>query len=146
LHAGLTADTALVVEVDNAVVSAKKRYGGTYFNTRSVIAMVATEHREVSSRIRVAALFNILHPCAIYAHRDVVLFFAGNRAVMTTDATVLIDYKSVSHFIPFESEYSISTRKFFTLIAEKNEKGQLILQYAEKHSTKGRLCHHPERM
>jgi hypothetical protein len=146
LHAGLTADTALVVEVDNAVVSAKKRYGGTYFNTRSVIAMVATEHREVSSRIRVAALFNILHPCAIYAHRDVVLFFAGNRAGVTADATVLIDYKSVAHFIPFESEYSISTKKNFHLDSREKREGPTDFAIRWKHSTKGRLCHHPERM
>jgi hypothetical protein len=105
LHAGLTADAALVVKIHNPVGSAKKRDGGTNFNARSVIAMIAAEHREVSSRIWVAALFDILHPCAIHAHRDVMLFFARHRAGVTADATVLIDDKSVAHFIPFESEY-----------------------------------------
>jgi hypothetical protein len=56
-----------------------------------------------------------------------VLFLAGNRAGVTADATVLIDNKPVAHFIPFESEYSISTNENFHLvIAEKKEKGQLI--------------------
>jgi hypothetical protein len=32
-----------------------------------------------------------------------VLFFTGNRAGVTADATILIDDKSVAHFIPFES-------------------------------------------
>ena len=109
LHARLTADAALMIEVDNTVGSAKKSDGGANFNAGSVVAVVAAEHRKVSSRVGVAALFDILHPCAIYAYSDVVLFFTGNRASVTADATVLIDDKSVAHFIPFESENSIST-------------------------------------
>jgi hypothetical protein len=123
LHAGLTADTSLVVEVHDAVGSAKKSDGGTNFNARSVIAMIATEHREVSSRIRVAALFNVLHPCAIYAHRNVVLFFTGNRAGVTADTTILIDDKSVAHFIPFELENSVSTKKIFHLDSREKREG-----------------------
>jgi hypothetical protein len=123
LHTRLTADAALVIKVHNPVGSAKKGDGGANFNARSVIAMIAAEHREVSSRIRVAALFDVLHPCAIYAHSDVVLFFAGNRAGVTADATVLIDHKSVAHFIPFESEYSISTKKNFHLDSRETREG-----------------------
>jgi hypothetical protein len=77
--------------------------------------MIATEHREVPAGIRVAPLFNILHPCAIHAYRDVVLFFAGHRAGVTADATILIDDKSVAHFIPFELENLISKKKIFHL-------------------------------
>src|SRR5262249_59133277 len=95
LHAGLTADAALVIEVDDTVGSAKKSDGGTNLNAGSVVAVVAAEHREVPPRIRVAALFNILHPCAVYSHRDVLLFLAGKLPDMTAVATVLIDNKSV---------------------------------------------------
>jgi hypothetical protein len=108
LHAGLAADAPLVVEIDDAVVSAKKRYGGTYFNTGSVVAMVAAEHREVPAGIRVVAFFDVLDPGAIHPHCNVVFFFTGNRTGVTTDATILIDDKSVAHFIPFESENSTS--------------------------------------
>ena len=71
--------------------------------------MVAAKHREVPAGIRVVALFDVLHPGAIDAHRDVVFFLTGNRASVTADATILIDDKSVAHFIPFESENSTST-------------------------------------
>jgi hypothetical protein len=90
-----------VIEVDDTVGSAKKSDGGTNLNAGSVVAVVAAEHREVPPRIRVAALFNILHPCAVYSHRDVVLFLAGHRAGVTADATVLIDNKSVAHYKAF---------------------------------------------
>jgi hypothetical protein len=64
--------------------------------------MVAAQHREVAACIRVIALFDVLHPGAINAHRDVVFFFARNRASVTADATILIDNKSVAHFRPFK--------------------------------------------
>lgn len=86
--------------------------------------MIASEHREMAAGVRITALFNILYPCAIHAHCDVVLFFAGDRAGVTTDAAVLIDDKSVTHFKPFALEDFFIDRKFFILIAEKNEKGQ----------------------
>ena len=85
-----------------------KRHGGADFNARRVVAMVAAEHREVPARVRVVAFLDVLDPGAIHAHRDVVFFFTGNRAGVTADAAVLIDDKSVAHFIPFESENSTS--------------------------------------
>ena len=99
--------------------------------------MIATEHREVPAGIRVTALFNILHPGAIHTHRDVVLFLTGHRTGVTPDATVLIDDKSVAHFIPFESEYSISTKKNCHLDSREKRVGSndLHLQYAKKLTT-----------
>ena len=71
--------------------------------------MITTQDGKVATCVRVVALFDVFHPCAIHAHRDVVLFFTGNRAGVTADAAILIDDKSVAHFIPFESENSTST-------------------------------------
>jgi hypothetical protein len=73
-----------------------------------------------------------------------VLFFTGNRAGVTADATILIDDKSVAHFIPFESENSITTKKIFTLNSREKREGPTDLQYAEQHSMNARV-YHPER-
>jgi hypothetical protein len=59
--------------------------------------MIATQHREMAAGIGIAALFYILHPRAIYADGDVVLFFAGDGTGVTADAPVLIDQESVTH-------------------------------------------------
>jgi hypothetical protein len=104
LHARLATDAALVVEINDAVFSTEKRYGGTNFNTGSVIAVVAAEHREVPAGIRIVPLFDVFDPGAINTHCDVVFLFAGNRACVTTDTTILIDDESVAHFRPFESD------------------------------------------
>ena len=63
--------------------------------------MIAAQHREVTPRVGITALFNIFDPGAIYAERNVVFFLAGNRARMTADATVLVDDETVAHYIPF---------------------------------------------
>jgi len=47
------------------------------------------------------ALFDMLHPGAKYTDRHLVLLFAGDRAGMTPNTTVLIDDKSVSHPLTF---------------------------------------------
>jgi hypothetical protein len=91
--------------------------------------VVTSKHREVPARIRVAALLDVLHPGAIHAHRDVMLFFARHRAGMTADAAILIDDKSVAHFIPFESENSISNQKNFHLDSREKQEGSNALQH-----------------
>src|SRR5262249_44362161 len=109
--------------VDDAVGSPKKGDGGTNFYARSVIAMIAAEYSEVPARIRVAAFFDVLHPGAIHAHRDVMLFLTGNRAGVTADATILIDDKSVAHFIPFELENLLKTTENFHLDSREKREG-----------------------
>jgi hypothetical protein len=97
LHAGLATDAALVVEVDDAIVPAKKRHRRTDLDARSIVAVVAAKHGKVAPGLWINALLDILHPGPIHSDGDVVLFFACHRASMTADATVLIDDKSVAH-------------------------------------------------
>ena len=68
--------------------------------------MIAAQHREVTARVGVMALLDVLDPGAIHADRDVVLFLARHRAGMTADAAILVDNKSVAHSKPFKSENS----------------------------------------
>ena len=63
--------------------------------------MIATVDEKIAARVGKLALFDIFDPGAIYAERDVVFFFAGHRARMTADATVVVDDETVAHYIPF---------------------------------------------
>lgn len=90
--------------------------------------MVAAEHREVAARVRITAFFNILHPCPIDAHPDVMLFFARDRAGVTTDAAVLINDKSVAHDIPFESANLILTKNKSHLDSREKQEGSTALE------------------
>src|SRR5205809_2869547 len=57
------------------------------FNTRCIVAVVAPQHREVSPRIGIMALLDVLDPRAIYTDGDVVFFLAGHGAGVAPDAT-----------------------------------------------------------
>ena len=103
LHAGLAADAALVVEVDDTVGATKKRNRRADLDARRVVAVIAAQHGEVAPRVWVLPFLDVLHPSTIHAERDVVLFFARHRAGVAADAAVLIDEKSVAHFEPFRS-------------------------------------------
>jgi hypothetical protein len=101
LHAGLAADAALVVKIDDAVGSAKQRNGGADLYARGIVAVIAAQHGEMAPRVGVKSLLDVFHPRTINTDRYIVFFLAGDRACMTADATVLIDKKSVAHLLPF---------------------------------------------
>jgi hypothetical protein len=97
LHAGLTADASLAVEIDDAVGSAEKRDGRADLDAGGVIAVIAAQNAEMPPHIRIAAFLNVLNPRAIYSDRNVVLFFASDGAGVTADAAVVIYEKAVAH-------------------------------------------------
>jgi hypothetical protein len=101
LHAGFATDAALVVEVDDAIMPAKKGYGRTDLDARRIVTMIAPKHGKVPPCFRINALLDVLHPRPIHSDGNVVFFFASHRAGMAADATVLIDDKSVAHLEPF---------------------------------------------
>ena len=63
--------------------------------------MIAAQHREMASHVRILPLLDILDPCAVDADRDIVLLLARNRACMAADASILVDDESVAHSKPF---------------------------------------------
>jgi hypothetical protein len=97
LHARFAADATLVIEIHDAIVTAKQRNRGTNLYARRIVAMIASQYREVAPSIRIGAFFNVLDPCAIHAERNIVFFLASHRARVTADAPVLIDDEPVTH-------------------------------------------------
>jgi hypothetical protein len=96
LHARLASDAAAAIEIHNSVVAAEQRPGRADFNARGVVAMIAAHHAEMAAGVGKFSLFDVFDPGAEHAHRDVVLFFTGNGAGVTTDAAVVIDYEAVA--------------------------------------------------
>src|SRR6185312_5860429 len=70
--------------------------------------MVASHHAEMAAGVREGALLDVLDPGAKDANRDLVLILAGNRAGVTSDASVLVNYEAVTH--PRISPHSSSTQ------------------------------------
>ncbi len=59
--------------------------------------MIAARDLKYSARIWKHALFNILYPSPIHAHRNVILSFARDGAGVASDALAIVDYESVVH-------------------------------------------------
>ena len=91
----------LVVEIDNTVGTAKQRHSGTNLDARRVVAVITAQHRKVTPRVGIYTLLDVLDPSTINSHRNIVFFFTGDGASVTTDAAMLIDEKSVTHYKPF---------------------------------------------
>jgi hypothetical protein len=103
LHTRIASDAAIVVEIDDAVVTAKECARRTYFNAGRIVAMVATHHAEMAAGMRKLTLFDVLDPGAEDAKRNVVFFLASDCARVTADTAVVIDYEAVSQFASLSS-------------------------------------------
>jgi len=86
-----------MIEIHDAIAAAKQRYGGTNLDARRIVAMVATQNREVAPSIRIGAFLNVLDPSAIHTERNIMFFLASHGARVAADAPVLIDDKPVTH-------------------------------------------------
>jgi hypothetical protein len=97
LHARLAANAARAVKINDAVGPAKQRNGGTNFDARSVIAVIAAKHGEMASRIRIVPFLDVFNPRPVDPDRYIVFLLTGDRASVTADAAVLVNEKSVAH-------------------------------------------------
>ena len=91
LHARLAADARVVVEVDQSVRPLVHRGDRAYLDARWIFAMVAAEHREVPLHVGERADFDVLHPRAEHADRNIVFGLARGGTGVTADAAGLID-------------------------------------------------------
>jgi hypothetical protein len=96
VHARLTANAVVVLEIDNAILSAKQRVRRADRHTRSVFALVASHHREVPTCVWKVASLDVLHPCTIDAKRYIVFALARNRAGMAADARITVEQEPQS--------------------------------------------------
>jgi hypothetical protein len=97
LHAALAADTALIVEVYDPIRTAEEGVGGTDLNARSVIAVVTSHHAEIAPGLRERAGLYVFHPCSKNSEGDLVFLFAGHRAGVTANTSILVNNEPVAH-------------------------------------------------
>jgi hypothetical protein len=72
--------------------------GGADFNAGSGVAVIASQHSEMTARLRKSTLFYLLDPGTKNPDRYIVFLFAGHRTGMAADTSILIDYKSIVFF------------------------------------------------
>lgn len=99
LHTGLAANATLAVKINDTIGAAEEGYSRANLNTGRVIAVVASEYGEVTPGVGKFAFFDVLDPCAVNTYRNIMLFLAGNRAGMASYTAILIDDKTVTHFL-----------------------------------------------
>jgi hypothetical protein len=100
LHAGFASDTAAVVEIDDSVISIMQGLSRTNFDTRCGIAVIASHHAEMTTGCRELTLFDVFDPGAEDPYRYVVLFLTSDGTRMTSDAAVVVYYKTVAQKWP----------------------------------------------
>jgi hypothetical protein len=91
LHARLAADTAVTVEVDDAIRALVQGHCRTDRHAGRVCTVVAAQDREVATGVGKLALLDVFHPGAKGPQRHIVLGLAGERAGMAADALAVID-------------------------------------------------------
>ena len=77
--------------------TAKKCHGRADLDAGRIVAVIAPKHGKVAPGFWINPFFDVLHPSPVHSDGNIVFFLACHRAGMTTDATVLIDDKSVAH-------------------------------------------------
>ena len=97
LHAGLAADAAVGIEIDNAVLAPVHGCDRTDGDARRLLAMIAARHLKNAASVGKRALLHVLHPGPVDAEGDLIFGFARDRAGMAADALAIIDYESVFH-------------------------------------------------
>jgi hypothetical protein len=61
--------------------------------------VVTPEYGKMTLGVWEFAFLDILDPCAVNSYRNIMLFLACDRAGMTSYTAILIDDKSVTHFL-----------------------------------------------
>ena len=94
LHACLTANADIAVEIHNGVRPLVQSVDGANVYTRSGITVVAAEYCEVATNFWECPLLYIFDPCSEFAEGDFIFRFARYCAGVTTDASTLVDDKA----------------------------------------------------
>ena len=93
VHARLAADAALRVEVHDAVLPLVQRGDRTHLHARSIGAVVAAQHREVTAGVGELPPLDVLDPGPEHAELHPVLDLAGDRAGVASDAPPLVNHE-----------------------------------------------------
>jgi hypothetical protein len=97
LHAGLAADTAIAIQVDDAVLAGVERFDGANLDARRIVTVIASHHAEVAAGSGILALFDVLYPRAKAADGHLVLGLTSDRTRMASDALALVQHEAITH-------------------------------------------------
>ena len=97
LHAGLATDAAIAVEVYDAVVEPVERGHRADGYARGVVAVIAPEHGEETTRVGIFTFFDVFYPGPKGAKRYFVFGLASDCACVTADAFAMIYDEAVFH-------------------------------------------------
>ena len=95
LHTRLATDTAIIVEIDNAILTGKQGICRADSRTGCILTMVTAMNAEFSRRIRIGTGLDVLDVSAIDADGHIVLGFASHGTSVTTDAGPIVDDESI---------------------------------------------------
>ena len=95
LHTGLTAYTAVIVEIYNPIFTGKQSIGRADRCAGCVLTMVASMDAEFTRGIGVCSGLDVLDVGSIYTDGDVVLGLASHRTGVATNAGSIVDYKTI---------------------------------------------------
>jgi hypothetical protein len=97
LHTGFTSNATFIIKIYDPVRSFEERCGRADMNAGGIITVVTAKNRKMSSGIRKFSFLDIFYPGSIDSEGDLILFLAGNRTSMTTDAFTMVDEETVFH-------------------------------------------------
>ena len=97
LHARLTGDTPLRIEIDDTVIEVVEGTGRADIHAGRGLTVIAPQYRKEPFGYRVFTCFHIFHPSSVHTDWNLVLRFACHRASMAADAFAVIYEKAEVH-------------------------------------------------
>ena len=101
LHARFAADAAIIVEINDAIITDEECLCRADSYTGRIGAMVAAGHGKHAPGIRKNALFGLFHEGAIDTNGHIVFRFASYRAGVAANAFAVVYNKSKFHVVVF---------------------------------------------
>ena len=94
VHARLTTNAIVVLEIDHTVVGAKQRRGWADRHARCVFTLIAPHHVELARYIGKRTRLDVFHPRAVYAKWNVMFALASNGAGVAANAIITVQKKA----------------------------------------------------
>ena len=104
LHARLAADASVRVEIDNAVFALIHRGHRADGDTRRIFTVIAAGDLKNAAGVGKRALFDVLHPSAIYGEDTWFSVLHATVQSVTADTLAVIDDESVLHSMKVRRE------------------------------------------
>jgi len=97
LHAAFAANTSTIIKIYDSIRTAVEGFGGTNLDAGSRVAVITSHHAEVAAGVRKFTFLDVLHPGAKDPNRNLMFLFARHRTGVTSNTSVLVNNKAVTH-------------------------------------------------